>query len=148
MKILLIDDSVQNRRAGKRQLEEAGHVVTALASYKEGRDLAKTEAFDAALIDLLMPAESFTLGTDAMEKFAGKEEGIGFPLMIELARLGIPQIALATDTNHHNHPLSAMIDWFASQAIKINNSIVKVFHAPMSGGVKDWRLVLKWLTTE
>lgn len=147
MKVLLLDDSVRHRRAGKRQLEELGHEVVAMSSYFEACDLAGNVAFDVALIDLLMPAESRTLGLEAIKEFVGREEGVGFPVAINLARLGIPKIAMATDTNHHNNPMSAMVDWFGrDRAVVINNAKVIFIHSPMTvNSEKDWVKVLSFL---
>ncbi len=61
-----------------------------------------------------MPAEPTTLGHEACKEFVGREIAIGFPLILELSRLGIKKIAVATDMNHHKHPMSAVVDWFGS----------------------------------
>lgn len=146
MRILLVDDTLQHRRAGISQLEALGHEVLACSGYGDARRAAKTERFDAALIDLLMPAEATTLGTEARIEFVGREIAIGFPLAIELARLGIPKIAVATDTNHHNHPMSAAVDWFDGQALTINGAVVRIGHAHLlDDGAKNWAQVLSGL---
>lgn len=148
MRILLVDDSQKHRRAGVRQLETLGHEVLALSGYGDARHRAETEHFDAALIDLLMPAEPTTLGPDARKEFIGREIAIGFPLAIELARLGIPKIAVATDTSHHAHPMSAAVDWFERHTLTINGATVRIMHAPLStDGAKDWARVLERLLT-
>ena len=41
MKILLVDDSVRQRRAGKKQLEAFGHEVVAVSEYGEARKLGR-----------------------------------------------------------------------------------------------------------
>jgi CheY-like chemotaxis protein len=147
MRILLVDDSLRHRRSGMRRLAEAGHEVVALCDYTEARERARTETFDAALIDLLMPAEPMTLGEEARREFVGREIGIGFPLALELSRLGIPRVAMATDTNHHNHPMSAVVDWFHSSAMTVNGAKVIIRHAPMfEDGAKDWVRLLAELT--
>jgi len=147
MKILLLDDSIRHRRAGKRQLEELGHEVVAMSSYFEAEELARKETFDAALIDLLMPAEGRTLGTEAAKEHLGREEGVGFPVAIQLARLGVKMVAVATNTNHHHHPMSAIVDWFGfSRPISINGAKVVFAHSPLNeDGTKDWPMVLRIL---
>lgn len=146
MRILLIDDSLAHRRAGKRQLEALGHEVVVMSDYTEARRMAEQERFDAALIDLLMPAETTTLGPDAIKQYVGTEISVGFPLMLALAGIGIKLVAVATDTNHHNHPASAMVDWFAHKPLTIDGGKAMVMHAPMIGGVKDWAAILQSLT--
>lgn len=142
MKILLLDDSPKHRRAGVKQLEALGHEVVALCDYTEAQNRAK-EGFDVALIDLLMPAEPTMLGDEACKEFVGREIAIGFPLVLEFSRLGIKRIAVATDTNHHNHPMSAVVDWFNGRDLEVNGARVCIMHAPLTAdGAKDWAGIL------
>ena len=146
MRILLVDDNPKHRRAGVRQLTVLGHEVVALCDYGEARQRAEEEDFDAALLDLLMPAEPTTLGTEACKEHLGREIAIGFPMALELSRHGIIRIAVATDTNHHNHPMSAVVDWFSSEALFVNGAKVMILHAPLykdhMDWVKDWGKIL------
>lgn len=146
MKILLVDDSVRHRRSGKKQLEAIGHEVTAVSEYGEARKLAKDGEFDVALLDLLMPAEATTLGPDARTAYVGREVSIGFPLLLSMAGL-VDKIAVATDTNHHDHPMSAAVDWFlGDRKLVVNDSIILIMHAPMNeDGTKNWGKVLERL---
>ena len=146
MKILLVDDSVRQRRAGKKQLEALGHEVTVVSEYGEARKLASESVFDAALLDLLMPAEATMLGPDARAEHVGREVAIGFPLALSLAGL-VTKIAVATDTNHHNHPMSAAVDWFlGDRRLVVDGATVLIMHAPMSeDGNKNWAKVLERL---
>lgn len=143
MRVLLLDDNLRHRRAGTKQLQALGHEVIALCDYGDARQRAMEEKFDVALIDLLMPAEPTTLGTEARKEFVGREIAIGFPMVLELSRSGIKKIAVATDTNHHDHPMSAVVDWFHSCALEVNGAKVLIMHAPMcADGVKDWGQIL------
>ncbi len=146
MRILLVDDSIHHRRAAVKQMAALGHTVAVFNSYVESIEAARQEKFDVALIDLLMPAESQTLGQEGMAQHFGVEMAVGYPLAIKLATLGIPRIAVATDTNHHNHPASAAVDWFAGASVMINGAEVRFIHSPMCQGdkgmVKDWAQVL------
>lgn len=143
MKVLLVDDNVRHRRAGKKQLEALGYEVIAVSEYGEARRLAKEGGFDIALLDLLMPAETTTLGPDARAEHVGREIAIGFPLLLSLAGL-VGKIAVATDMNHHNHPMSAAVDWFsADRKLVVNGATVLIMHAPMcEDGTKNWGKVL------
>ncbi len=146
MKILIVDDNVRHRRAGKKQLEALGHEVVAVSEYGEARKLAKDGSFGIALLDLLMPAEATMLGPDARTEHVGREIAIGFPLLLSLAgRVG--KIAVATDTNHHNHPMSAAVDWFLEdRKLVVNGATILVMHAPMTeDGTKNWGKVLECL---
>lgn len=144
MKILLVDDSVRHRRAGKKQLEALGHEVVAVSDYGEARKLAKEGEFDVALLDLLMPAEATMLGSDARTEHVGREIAIGFPLLLSLAEL-VGKIAVATDTNHHGHPMSAAVDWFSGdRKLVVDGATVLIMHAPMcEDGTKNWGEVLE-----
>ncbi len=142
MKILLLDDNPRHRRAGMKQLESLGHTVVALCDYGEARKRAKEEKFDIAIIDLLMPAEPTTLGPQALKEFIGKEIAIGFPLVLELSS-NIKMIAVATDTNHHDHPMSAVVDWFSGRSLEVNGAMVSIMHSPMSADdAKDYKKIL------
>jgi CheY-like chemotaxis protein len=147
MKILLVDDTPRHRKAGRRQLEALGHDVTVLIDYSEAQKLVQVESFDVALLDLLMPAESTTLGSKAIEEHVGREIAIGFPLALTMAMAGIPRVAVATDTNHHHHPMSAAVDWFyGEKKLVVNGAVVIIMHSPMDAdGAKDWGKILERL---
>lgn len=143
MRILLVDDSVRHRRAGIKDLTVLGHEVTAVGSYTDALRLAREQTFDVALIDMLMPAEAQTLGPAAIEQFLGAEIGIGFPMLMKLALCGVKKVAMATDTNHHAHPMSAAVDWFNGAELSINGARAFILHTQLrSDGAKDWARVL------
>ncbi|MBM3191210.1 MAG: response regulator [Chlamydiae bacterium] len=149
MKILLLDDSPKHRKAGVKQLQELGHEVVALCEYVEACKLASEQPFEVALLDLLMPAEQLQLGPDARKEWLGREISVGFPMVLELSRLGIKKIAVATDTNHHSHPMSAIVDWFDGKVHSVNGAKVMIGHSPMqSDGTKDWGKLLASLLAE
>ncbi|WP_157973626.1 adenylate/guanylate cyclase domain-containing protein [Tropicimonas sp. IMCC34043] len=54
-RILVVDDTAQNRDLLKRQLVRQGHEVTLAASATEALALVETGDFDLALVDILMP---------------------------------------------------------------------------------------------
>jgi hypothetical protein len=69
---------------------------------------------------------------------------VGLGLSVFAADKGVPLIAVATDTNHHDHPASAMLDWFRNRRMQMADSIVLWMHAPMkTNEIKDWVAVLK-----
>ncbi len=144
MKILLVDDSKRHCQAGLADLMALGHEVIVLRDYSDVAMVVRQESFDVALIDLLMPAEAMTLGGEGMSHL-GESFAVGYPLAVYLATQGI-RVAVATDTNHHHHPASAMMDWLASKEVNINGRRVCFMHAPMKQidgvWVKDWSAVL------
>ncbi|MEK7560670.1 MAG: hypothetical protein AAB539_01810 [Patescibacteria group bacterium] len=150
MKILLVDDNARHRRAGIKDLEALGHKVIAISDYWSALDYARNpgnERFDAAILDLLMPAEPTTLSPQAITEYLGREIAVGFPLILKLSQYGIRRIAVATDTNHHQHPMSAIVDWFQDgQPITANGAKVLIMHAPpRSDGTKAWDEILNRL---
>jgi CheY-like chemotaxis protein len=149
MKILLVDDSPRQRRAAKAQLAALGHDVVATSSYVDAIRMAGEDHYHVALIDLFMPAEAETLGAEALAKHLGTEIAVGFPLAMALTAKGIKHVGMATDTNHHAHPLSAAVDWLQKEPLQINGSTVCMMHANTveSDGqmVKDWAHALRRL---
>ena|SRR3989344_5470066 len=144
MKILLVDDSRKHRQVGVDDLIALGHEVTSLGDYAEAAKLLYRQKFDAALLDLLMPAEPMMLGDRGLEHL-GQPIPVGFPLSILAANEGVPLVAVATDTNHHDHPASAIVDWFDKQFV-VGGSKVMWMHAPLrADGAKDWAEVLNRL---
>lgn len=145
MKILIVDDSRKHREAALTQLEALGHEVVIMSGYTEllrKRSVLKEQSFDVALIDLLMPAESMTLGERGMEHL-GQEIMVGYPLSIFLAMSGVPRVAVVTDTNHHDHPASAIMDHLSDNVV-INGACVVYLHAKLTKeNLKDWAAALK-----
>jgi CheY-like chemotaxis protein len=127
-----------------------GHEVVQFSSYWEAREAVRSgQKFDAALLDMLMPAEAHTLGTDGQTKWLGVEMDFGTVTAFELARLGVKLVAVATDSNHHSHPASAMVDWFDKEHFWVNQALVIIMHSPMrDDGTKDWAEVLRILIVE
>ena len=145
MKILLVDDNVRHRRSGVRELTTLGHEVVAVSSYVEAHEIAHKESFDVALLDLLMPAEAMTLGSEGLAHL-GSEIGVGYVLALDLAQANVGAVVVATDTNHHNHPLSALVDWFSGKSLTVNGKPVRITHARLhEDGTKDWVRALQSL---
>lgn len=146
MKILLIDDSRKHRESGAADLGALGHEVVALKNYAEVAHVVDEQQFDIALIDLLMPSEPMTLGEEGLAHL-GEPFAVGYPLAVYLAKKGIRLIAVATDTNHHNHPASAFMDWLNDESVNVNGSSITFMHSPMKQvgekQVKDWLCVLE-----
>lgn len=106
-------------------------------------ELCPPPSFDVVLSDLLMPASRMTMGDKGME-YVGQEMPVGFALSLMAAIHGARYIAVVTDTNHHDHPASAMLDTFASQCphehntvgvpvrFVINGAKVGYYHSPMT----------------
>lgn len=144
MKILVVDDKNNNLLAALKQLEE--HDVTVENSYFTAMRIVRDGAkFDVAILDLLMPAEPDVLGSEGMV-YLGEKIPAGYPLAIKLAMLGVPLITVATDTNHHNHPASAIMDWFDGETFRINGSKIVMMHAPRyDDNSKNWPRILAGL---
>ena len=136
-KILVIDDTKKHVAAAQTQLEALGHEIVVRRDYAEVFRMSREDisTFDVALIDLMMPAETMTLGERGME-YIGQSIMVGYPLSIFLAQSGVNRVVVVTDTNHHDHPASAIMDHM--RPVNINGSVVKYLHARIIDGCKDW----------
>ncbi len=151
-RILVIDDSPRHRQSAIEELGSENDIVV-LGSYVEGVVLlSRSEGVDVVLCDLLMPAESKTLGSEGFA-FIGHEIAVGLTFALKAAQVGIPHIAVVTDANHHKHPMSAALDWIGGaywnaatgkrSRFQIGASRAIFAHAPLlESGAKDWATVL------
>lgn len=150
LRILVVDDNPRHLEAARDQLGDKNELVC-LDNYEEAiarlRSSSSTEKkFHILLSDLLMPAETPTLGSKGM-KFLGHEMPIGLILALRASMADVDGIVVITDTNHHNHPMSAAIDWVRG-IHRIGNSWALYDHAPMTDDRrKDWRRALVRLRT-
>lgn len=105
-----------------------------VAQYKaEGMNLndawAKADAetklpyWDVVLSDLLMPAGPMSQGGPGCQ-YVGQEMAVGWALALQAARNGAKYVAVVTDTNHHHHPASAMLDRFNRHFFTIDGARV------------------------
>lgn len=152
MKILVVDDSLSHRQAAEEQLGDDHHLIV-LDNYGEAMNLLKPGTdIKVVLSDLLMPAESHALGPEGMNYF-GHQIGAGWGVLFRAAGAGVKNIAVITDANHHNHPVSALLDFITSaywrdgdKGFTVNQSSVMVTHAPLlKDGRKDWSKALATL---
>lgn len=66
-------------------------------------------AYDAVLLDLMLPATRAAMG-DAGMKFVGQLMPYGYSLAIHAIQNGAKKVGILTETNHHMHPMSAALD--------------------------------------
>lgn len=65
--------------------------------------------YEAVLLDLLMPATSTAMG-DKGQRFVGQLMPYGYSLALYAIQEGAPRVGILTETNHHEHPMSAALD--------------------------------------
>jgi len=70
--------------------------------------------FDVVLTDLLMPPSLRAQGDKGM-RFIGQEMPLGTTIALLALTVGIKNVAVATDADHHDHPASAAFDRFRSR---------------------------------
>lgn len=155
MNILIIDDNDLNIQSARQTL--AGHNVTTVSTHDEAIRLLMAgskwnpqtqleehghHGYEVVLCDLLMPAGKKAMGPKGKE-FIGQEMPVGLALSLIAALHGASHVAVATATNHHDHPASAMIDPIESNCeseyrrystppkLTINGARVGYYHAPM-----------------
>lgn len=146
MKILVIDDSSIHLEAARKTL--VGHDITLCDSHDEAIELL-TCNWDAVLCDLMMPAGENAQGSKG-QKFIGEEMAVGWSLALTAASRGAKYVAVATDTNHHNHPASAMLDGIRNHMFSVDgarmlmtNNLIFVDVEGEEG--KDWGDILDQL---
>ena len=109
MRILIIDDKPENRKAAKAQLSE--HKLVTVGSYDGGQELVKKKhKFDAVLVDLLMPASDQQMNFD--DPLVGQEMPVGIFLALLAAKNGAKYVVVFSDQSHHEHPAAACFDAF------------------------------------
>ena len=65
IRILVVEDNVDNQLLIKRHLQQAGAVVTLAANGKQALDFAEKQVFDMVLMDLQMPEmDGFTAASE------------------------------------------------------------------------------------
>lgn len=78
-RILVVDDTAQNRDLLKRQLVRQGHDVTTAASALQALTLMQDRDFDLALVDILMPDLN---GIELLTRFKAREEWRQIPVIM------------------------------------------------------------------
>lgn len=154
LNILVVDNSELNRASALFQLSE-GNNLSVCETYKEGVELIRSRTFDVALLDLLMPPESFMLSGTAFEKVVGSEFPAGIFTALVAARAGVKNIRIITDASHHDHPATALIDYISwgteiacGNASRITFEKARTVQIPRStdrvnDSVKDWTSTLE-----
>jgi len=152
--ILVVDNHELNRASAAYQFGD-GNELSVCETYKEGVELLRSRPFDVALLDLLMPPESFTLSGAAFEKVVGSEFPAGIFAALVAARAGVREVRIITDASHHDHPATALIDFIAwgteipcGAASRITFEKARTVQIPRSTGrindsVKDWASTLE-----
>jgi len=145
LRILIVDNQQEHLEAGRRQLSEIYPLVLC-RTYEEAIKELSTSTIDVLLSDLLMPAEPQSLGEKGM-RFLGQEIAAGFFLAIIAAKHGVGHVAVITDQDSHEHPMSAAVDWISPCVI--DKTHVLITHARLKeNGAKDWGHTLRQLLGE
>jgi CheY-like chemotaxis protein len=143
--VLVIENSQCHVEAAKKQLS-TDYDLTVVTNYQQALK-AVQQPYDAVLTDLMLPASSETLGTEAIEKYVGQEMPLGFVLVFLASAAGTKRIGVVTDLNHHAHPVSAALDHLRKPHT-INGATVIFANTAMTSDGKDWRQVLESLLKE
>jgi CheY-like chemotaxis protein len=138
-RVLVIDDTEKHCVAARTQLA-AQYRLTVVSTYAQGKEEVG-QGYDVVLTDLMLPASTETLGTDAITKYVGQEMPLGFVLALLAAKAGVKRIGVVTDLNHHAHPISAALDHLTG-IFTVEGA--KVVFSNRAGGTegKDWKGVL------
>lgn len=85
MRILIVEDNPRIAAFLGKGLSEEGYIVETSADGDEGLDRARTERFDAAIVDVMLPGRS---GIDLVREL--RAEGSALPILL-LTALGRPE---------------------------------------------------------
>lgn len=143
-KILVLDNSAPNRAAAAYQFS-ATNSVSVFESYIEAVNALKRESFDVALIDLLMPPENYLLGDKAFARVVGSEFPAGVFVALQAAKRQIKEICIVTDSNHHDHPATAILESILATPLECESGSRIIFCPArtvtcdgLSAPLKDW----------
>jgi len=94
------------------------------SAWKRAEKAAEKEAYwDVVLCDLIMPAGRNVQGGEGLQ-YVGQKMPVGWSLALDAAKNGAKFVAVVTDTNHHHHPASAMLDRFNQHIFEIDGAKV------------------------
>lgn len=97
---------------------------------------SKKPYWEVVLCDLLMPAGRTSQGDEGL-KYVGQEMPIGLALALKAAQNGGQYVAVVTDTDHHSHPASALLDFqYTGYCLQINNAKALFINSPGFVGIK------------
>lgn len=92
--------------------------------------------WDVVLCDLLMPAGKTSQGDEGL-KYVGQEMPVGWALALKAAQNGAQYVAVVTDTDHHSHPASALLDFqYTGTILQINEAKALFINSPGFVGIK------------
>jgi len=147
MKILIVDDRIENLEAAKKQLSE--HEVFVAQTLQEARSILvdfnviNQIGIDVVMTDVMMPAEEHGMGKKG-EKYIGELVPVG--LVVALLALGcnVSRVCIVSDTNHHDHPVA----WALDSITVLNHKKVGIecycgARCPKTEGIKDWGMVFR-----
>lgn len=154
-RILVIDDSPHHLEAARRTLGQ--YELTCCSSHAGADELLSYRGpqWDAVLCDLLMPAGGMEQGY-AGNQYVGQEMPVGWSLALRAAAKNVPFVAVLTDTNHHHHPASAMLDEINEIILDIDGTKMLMTNCPLTKVIlagtegtqgKNWGELLDWVVT-
>jgi len=137
--VLVVDDSFANLAAAEQQLGGEYDVTTA-HRYLRARKIMEERTFDMILTDLYMPTECAGLTQAAAEEYGGRLIPVGLPIALQAKSLGVQRIAVVSDGNHHNHPISWALD-----PVRDGSAGIEYTCRYDDQERKDWREVIRVL---
>jgi len=89
-------------------------------AWEEAQELATEQPdYDVVLTDLLVPASDQAQGKGL--PLVGKEMPLGSTIALLALTVGVKNVAVVTDMNHHDHPASAAFDCFNKCQYKLES---------------------------
>lgn len=118
LKILVVEDK-EKHIAGIERLLDEGHQVDVARNYVEvakllGWHLECGYETEGRQYDVILTDMFFTYGDDAPSSVSRRDEEspLGYAVALKAAQLGVPNVVIITDSNHHGGPIPATFDSF------------------------------------
>lgn len=136
-RVLIVDDKISNLVVARKQLFDLTELVTS-DSCLDAINLIDNYSFDYVLTDLLMLTEIFFQSKDSMARYAYDEMDIGIIVAIKALEKHVKNIAIVSDTGHHDHPCIHLIEKLSKNSIVTSGK-----NWIDDSGVKNWKNVLQ-----
>jgi len=108
VKILVLDDKEENRAKARELFQGKNVDLTCVDCFSTATTLLNKITYDIVLTDLMLPGEKNGINKDNPQ--IGQETPYGLVLAIMAKNLGIDNVAILSDINHHSGPIPWAMD--------------------------------------
>ena len=139
LEILVVEDNETNMTAAKEAFSDCkGYFIK---NYDGARAFLQNNKVDVLLTDLMMPKGTNTGMSEKATELSGEQMPYGFAIALQAAKENVPNIAVITDANHHEHPMIWATDPLAYGPLKVENSVLR-FYQRSKDKPEYWKEIL------